>query len=122
MGGWNAPKEGSNVCRSSYNGNMDAQATAQLLEMANEERVAVVLYSSHVLARDLGLSINGNNFPNLITKITESKAPGIEKFRKAGESWDTHLVQCYEKLKDVVGPHKGRQFTPADPMTVMGYL
>ncbi|KAL3103469.1 hypothetical protein niasHT_025336 [Heterodera trifolii] len=85
MGGWNAPKEGSNVCRSSYNVNMDAQATAQLLEMANEERVAVVLYSSHVLARDLGLSINGNNFPNLITKITESKAPGIEKFRKPGK-------------------------------------
>ncbi|KAI3417552.1 hypothetical protein GPALN_013272 [Globodera pallida] len=125
MGGWNETKgrtRSSDILRSSYNVNMDGRASAQLLKMASEGRVQVTLYSSHVIAKQFKGSINRESFPTLIEMIETSQAPCIEAFRTAGLHWDTNLVEHYEKLKDTVGQYKGKQFTPADPLTVLGLL
>jgi hypothetical protein len=46
----------------------------------------------------------------------------MEQFRQAASSWDAHLIKVYEKLKGVIGPNAGKQFTPADPLVVIGFL
>ncbi|KAL3116586.1 hypothetical protein niasHT_001333 [Heterodera trifolii] len=124
MGGWNKCDEKKDaIPRSSFNVNMDGAATARLLQMANNNAVKVVLYSAHVLAEQFGGgSVNRDNFLKLIEMIKHSKAPCIKAFRTAGKSWDTNLVQCYKKLEGIVGPYAGEQFTPADPITVLGFM
>lgn len=63
--------------KATYNVNMDGRATAKLLEMANRGQFQVILYSSHVIeAQFEGGSVNQKQFPELISAIMNSKAPG----------------------------------------------
>lgn len=47
---------------------------------------------------------------------------GLRQFRIAGLSWDTNLIAHYWRLRTVVGPFAGEQFTPSDPLPVIGIL
>lgn len=46
----------------------------------------------------------------------------FKQFRTAAKSWDLHLCSVNEQLRPIVEPFAGQQFTPADPITVLGAL
>uniref|UniRef100_A0A915D010 Uncharacterized protein n=1 Tax=Ditylenchus dipsaci TaxID=166011 RepID=A0A915D010_9BILA len=70
----------------------------------------MTLYSSHATKKsDLGNSINQEKYKNLVDMIFDSKKPGFKIIQKA--------------IKNRIGEKNvGRQFTAADPLTVLGFL
>ncbi|KAI1711426.1 inosine-uridine preferring nucleoside hydrolase domain-containing protein [Ditylenchus destructor] len=121
MGGWVIDNTG--VLRTTYNVNMDVMASSQLMEFAYDHKVDTTLWSSHIIKDTFsGGSINGDNFPNLIRMIFHSTAKALRDIQTAGKSWDNHLMEKIPKLRDIIGRHAGRQFTPADPLVIVGFF
>lgn len=123
MGGWvDAKNPVSDIIekRTTYNINMDERASAALMQMTD---IPMTLYSSHIIKPNFaGGSVNRSNFPEIIDLIEGAQASSLQVFRKAGLSWDTHLIEKIPPLKNVIGENAGRQFTPADPLVVVGLL
>lgn len=123
MGGWvEAPTATAGVTekRTTYNWNMDPKASAQLMAMAD---IPMTLYSSHIIKPSFsGGSISPASHPEIIRIIESSRAPSLLTFRTAGASWDHHLIEKIPPLQKVIGENAGRQFTPADPLVVVGML
>lgn len=61
----------------------------------------------------------------LIRQYSNTNTPSFlefKQFRTAAKSWDLHLCSVNEQLRPIVEPFAGQQFTPADPITVLGAL
>ena len=122
MGGWSESiGTVGNISRwSSYNWNMAPEAAARLLQM---REIPMTLYSTHMIKRDFsGGSINRDDFPEII-ELLEEKArqyEWAESFFTSSASWDSHVLQQIPYLIPIIGNHAGQQFTPADPVVVLG--
>jgi inosine-uridine nucleoside N-ribohydrolase len=122
MGGWSqiTQPSGEVVLRTTYNWNMDPVSAAKLMSM---NTIPMSLYSSHLIKRSFsGGSINKDRYPEIINKLESQRAevPAFDSFFVASESWDHHLLEKIPPLNAIIGNHAGRQFTPADPVVVVG--
>lgn len=122
MGGWSEKVDasGKSVRRTTYNWNMDPVAAAKLMSM---KTMPMTLYSSHLIkASFAGGSINQDDFPEIIGELESQRCriPAIEAFFIAADSWDHHLMEKIPPLQTIIGDNAGRQFTPADPLVVVG--
>ena len=113
VGGWVDRK--SRGQRSTYNWNMQPHAANAIL--ANK-RVPVVLHSSHVFqSGPLGVSVNRSTHPLVWRTIVDRSLSDESVFEDgvASATWDRHIISTYPPLRNVVGPHVGRNFSPTDP-------
>jgi inosine-uridine nucleoside N-ribohydrolase len=122
MAGWSLQMlpSGEDVRRTTYNWNMDPDAGAKLMSM---KTIPMTLYSSHMIKRSFsGGSINRDGFPAIIGELEsqQRQVPAFESFLIAANSWDHHLMEKIPPLQAIIGDHAGRQFTPADPVVVIG--
>ncbi len=122
MGGWSvsANAEGKPVRLTSYNWNMDPQAAARLVRM---QEIPMTLYSTHMIKQGFsGGSINRDDFPEIIELLEEKarQSQWAESFFVASRSWDEHVLQQIPYLVPIIGNRAGQQFTPADPVVVLG--
>jgi hypothetical protein len=128
MGGWSEAKDpdtGELDRRTTYNWNMGYESARVFFQYMRSGVYTfnVKLYSSHMIKPTFGGgSINESNHPALIKALDEASkhAPSLQDFRKAGLGWDNHLVTKIPPLAKVIGPYVGNQFTPADPLVVIG--
>uniref|UniRef100_A0A915DRJ3 Inosine/uridine-preferring nucleoside hydrolase domain-containing protein n=1 Tax=Ditylenchus dipsaci TaxID=166011 RepID=A0A915DRJ3_9BILA len=135
MGGWMEVK-GSDEKHSTYNVNMDVNSSAKLMEYGKE--ISMTLYSSHAIksavwencsTENRGKkafpegSINSKNCPQLIEMIFDKQVTCLKPIQIATKSWDNHLITMNTVMKDRIGvSNLGKQFTPADPLVVIGFL
>ena len=123
MGGWSELQEdGKTVLRTTYNWNMDPEASAKLLEMND---IPMTLYSSHTIKDSFdGGSCNIDNCRVVIERMSalQSQLPSLQDQEIAALSWDEHIMAKIPVLKDVIEPYKGKQFTPADPLVIVGII
>ena len=122
MGGWSkrVSADGSVRRHTTYNWNMDPPAAARLMAMRD---VPMTLYSSDLIKSNFaGGSINADNSPEILATLQALRAgqPAVAAFFVAGKSWDQHLMEQIPALRNIIGDQAGRQFTPADPMVVVG--
>ena len=122
MGGWSKRVSPDGVVqrRSTYNWNMDPVASAWL--MARHD-IPMTLYSSDLIkANFAGGSINAGNSPGILAALETLRRtqPAAEAFFIAGNSWDQHLMTQIPALRNIIGDNAGHQFTPADPIVVVG--
>ena len=122
MGGWSESRQSSRdiVRRTTYNWNMDPEAAAKLMSF---NTIPMTLYSSHMIKSSFsGGSINKQGYPKIISEIESQRGqvPVFNSFLLAAKSWDHHLIEKIPSLSTTMGNHAGRQFTPADPVVVVG--
>ena len=122
MGGWSqrAGVDGRTERRTSYNWNMAPDAAARLMAT---DTIPMTLYSSDLIKTSFaGGSINPENSPRVIAMLQDLRdtQPAVAAFFIAGTSWDQHVMQAIPPLRKVIGANAGRQFTPADPIVVVG--
>ena len=122
MGGWShiTQPSGEIVRRTTFNWNMDPDAGARLMSM---NTVPMTLYSSHMIKHSFsGGSVNKDGYPAIIGELESQRGqvPAFESFLVATESWDRHLMEKIPSMQAIIGDHAGRQFTPADPVVVVG--
>ncbi len=122
MGGWVEVETTDEVeLRTTYNWNMDPSASRRLLA---RQDIRITLYSSHTVKQQFsGGSVNVNNYANLIVAL-ESQAdalPSIADTIVSSRSWDNHVMDQIPALEEIIGrENAGRQFSPADPLVVIG--
>ncbi|MGY8795253.1 MAG: hypothetical protein ACKVJN_09030, partial [Woeseiales bacterium] len=78
---------------------------------------------THLIKRDFaGGSINKDDFPEIIELLEETASQNqwAESFFVAARSWNANVVKQIPYLVPIIGDHAGRQFTPADPIVVLG--
>jgi len=123
MGGWTEIQDLQNtILRSTYNWNMDPVSSAQLMEMND---IPMTIYSSHIIKQFFkGGGINSANFPKIIKLINKykTKLPSLVDQELAGLSWDKHVIEKIPMLSGIVAPYQGQQFTPADPLVIIGII
>ena len=123
MGGWSEVKEGNKtILRTTYNWNMDPIASAQLMSMND---IPMTLYSSDLIKHFFnGGSCNMINCKDVMMKMEalESSLPSLHDQKVAALSWDNHIIQKIPALQLTVEPYKGKQFTPADPLIIVGIV
>jgi len=123
MGGWVELQEHEQtVLRTTYNWNMDPVASAQLMKMND---MPMTLYSSHTIKESFsGGSCNIDNATAVINCMNElqSQMPSLKDQTIAALSWDEHIMAQIPALKEVIEPYKGKQFTPADPLVIIGII
>ena len=122
MGGWTETVDVQNTPErwTSFNWNMDPQAAARLVQMRD---IPMTLYSSHMLQRDFaGGSINRDNFPEIIEFLEEEarQSQWAKSFFVASRSWDENVMKQIPYLVPIIGDRAGQQFTPADPIVILG--
>jgi inosine-uridine nucleoside N-ribohydrolase len=122
MGGWSqkAGESGERVRRSTYNWNMAPEASAKLMAMT---AIPMTLYSSDVIkAAFAGGSITKDSFPEIIDELREGRCrvPAFAEFLSAAAHWNHHVMATIPALKTVIGDNADHQFTPADPVVVVG--
>ncbi|KAI1699746.1 hypothetical protein DdX_17130 [Ditylenchus destructor] len=112
------------VRRTTYNVNMDVKASTKLMNFAHEHKVPLTLWSSHVTKNVSGGSVNADNpkYTELIDMIYNSPACLFQAIQSATASWDAHLIKEIKPLAERIGKFQGRQFTPADPVAMVGFL
>ena len=122
MGGWSETKENNVILRrTTYNWDIDLPASQQLMDLRD---VSMTLYSSHVIKYQFGGTVNARNFPTLISAIEKqtSHSPSLQDTAKATRSWNTHVLEKIPALEPVIRPYLDTQFTPADPVVVVGMV
>lgn len=123
MGGWaEVQEDGKQVLRTTYNWNMDPVASAKLVLMKD---IPMTLYSSHTIKKWFdGGSCNIDNCKAVIERMEQLKPemPSLNDQIIAATSWDEHVIAKIPALKPVIEPYKGKQFTPADPLVVVGIV
>jgi len=122
MGGWaEVERPNGTELRSTYNWNMDPEASRQLLAT---QAFPITLYSSHTIKKHFsGGSLRRASFPGLIGLLETSseRLPSVAETFVAGASWDNHLMDRIPKLETVIGrENAGMQFSPADPAVIVG--
>jgi hypothetical protein len=122
MGGWSLTPglNGDPVRWTSYNWNMAPEAAARLVQM---REIPMTIYSTHMIKQDFsGGSINRDDFPEVIELLEDkaSKNKWAESFFVASRSWDNHVLREIPYLVPIIGDRAGQQFTPADPLVVLG--
>ena len=83
----------------------------------------MTLYSTHLIKRDFaGGSINKDDFPEIIELLEETASQNqwAESFFVAARSWDANVLKQIPYLIPIIGDRAGQQFTPADPVVVLG--
>jgi inosine-uridine nucleoside N-ribohydrolase len=120
MGGWqNRPEKG---LRSTYNWNMAPEAADYLL---SRDDLPIVLFSSHALRKSFAsISANRGNFPELWQVIEDNagESQSISETLLASATWDKHIVSAYPAVREVLEPHVGRNFSPADPTVAIAAI
>ena len=122
MGGWVARDEDNETTlRTTYNWNMDPIASKRLLEF---EDLPITLYSSHLIKRLFsGGSVSSSNYGDLIELLRERSdaLPSVAETMISAASWDNHVMDSIPALEAVIGrDNAGAQFSPADPIVVIG--
>lgn len=119
MGGWNQCEDN---LRSTYNWNMDPISTYKLLDIKD---IPIILYSSHIIKRlFLGGSINTDTYPKIFKLINKYKQnlPSLVDLESSMLSWNSHVIKTIPSLINIIGKYNGKQFTPADPLVVIGII
>lgn len=121
MGGWSEfPTEKGNLFRTTYNWDMDLQASFSLMEMTH---IPMTLYSSHMFKRSFsGGSISKKSYPHVFQAMKKCNKPYLVDAAKARWAWNTHVMETIPALKSIIEPHRDHQFTPADPAVVIGMI
>lgn len=124
MGGWSqkAGASGEVLRRTTYNWNVDPEASAKLMAMKS---IPMTLYSSHTIqAAFSGGSITEDDFPAIIAELRDSRCrvAAFTDFLRAATSWNHHVMTTIPALRTVIGDHADHQFTPADPAVVVGMI
>lgn len=125
MGGWSdgpANGQGERPRWTTYNWTMAPADSRELMRLTD---VPVTLYSSHVLKEAFeGGSVNARRAPAIFAALDRAadRLASVAEWAKASRRWDEHVMVTIPALAGVIGPHAGRQFTPADPAVVLGLL
>ncbi len=128
MGGWSETVERGALNRfATFNWLVDAQATQDLLDIVENNQIATVLFSSHVVKPAFnGGSINRDGYPQLFETIdglveadSGTSLKSLAEWRIAISGWNSRLIETIPALREVVGIHVTEQFTPADPLAVL---
>lgn len=122
MGGWTeVERPGGTELRSTYNWNIDPEASRRLLAA---QAFPITLYSSHTIKKYFsGGSLQRATFPELIELLETSseRLPSVAETFVAGNSWDNHLMDRIPELETVIGrENAGMQFSPADSVVIVG--
>ena len=122
MGGWvDTAVAPDNEMRTTYNWNMDPTSSAKLLSLRD---VSITLYSSHTIKNQFaGGSVQRANYPSIIALLDDNarSLPSVAETIVSGASWDNHVMNRIPALENVIGrDNAGRQFSPADPIVVIG--
>lgn len=132
MGGWYNNKP-------TFNWNLNIKSVIQLLNMMKNiqqetKYPQLVLFSSHFFAREFNGYVNQDKFPEVIKEFDKSTSPIVNHLRHMIKNWDDSMTvikdnhnEAEKKWRlEMVGrigkENIGRQFAPADPATVLGYL
>lgn len=122
MGGWvavPATDKTPEVLRATFNWDMDPKSTVSLLEKVKQYSIPTTLWSSDVIEPHFKCgSVNRDNFPS-ITSLIEGfrmRDASYQEIGISGLSWDTHQIQAFPPLGNIIGPYAGHQFAPADPL------
>ena len=133
MGGW-GPNQ-----KLTFNWNLHVESVKELLELMQYAKregmnTQLVLFSSHFFAREFNGYVNPVKFPEVIQAFDGNNHPIINHLRAMVKNWDDSMTVVKEHhneqergwrlaMVDRIGKDNiGRQFTPADPATVIGYL
>lgn len=133
MGGW-GPNQ-----KMSFNWSLYVQSVKKLLELMKYAKnegmnTQLVLFSSHFFAREFNGYVNSVKFPDVIQEFDKNNNPIIKHLRAMVKNWDDSMTVVKEHhneherewrlaMVERIGKENiGRQFTPADPATVVGYL
>ncbi len=133
MGGW-GPNQ-----KMSFNWNLHVESVKKVFELmqyAKQERAntKLFLFSSHFFAREFNGYVNPAKFPEVIHAFDQNTHPIINHLRAMVKNWDDSMTVVKDHhteherewrlaMVDRIGKDNiGRQFTPADPATVIGYL
>ncbi len=132
MGGWFGNKP-------SFNWNLHIESVIQLFKLMEKAKEYtpmphLIIFSSHFFAREFNGYTNQDKFPAIIQAFDKSTHPVIDHLRNMVKNWDDsmtvikdHHTESEKKWRlemvDRIGKENiGRQFTPADPATMLGYL
>lgn len=132
MGGWFDGKP-------SFNWGLNMESVITLFELMDAVKghpnsPKLTLFSSHFFAREFNGYINQKKFPDIIKAFDANPHPIVAHFRHMIKNWDDSMTVIkdyhtdYQKkwrleMVDRIGKENiGRQFAPADPATMLGYL
>lgn len=133
MGGW-GPNQ-----KMSFNWNLHVESVKKVFELmqyAKQERAntKLFLFSSHFFAREFNGYVNPAKFPEVIHAFDKNTHQVVSHLRAMVKNWDDSMTVVKDHhteherewrlaMIDRIGKDNiGRQFTPADPATVIGYL
>lgn len=133
MGGW-GPNQ-----KMSFNWNLHVESVKKVLELMQLSKqeggqTKLFLFSSHFFAKEFNGYVNPVKFPEVIHAFDHNNHPIINHLRAMVKNWDDSMTVVKDhhnqherawrlEMVDRIGKDNiGRQFTPADPATVMGYL
>lgn len=132
MGGWFGT-------RPSFNWNMYIDSVVELLQLMKSLKgdpcsPELVLFSSHFFAQEFNGYVNQAKFPEVIQAFDTNTNPIVCHLRHMVKNWDDSMTvikdhhDAYQRewrleMVDRIGKENiGRQFAPADPATMLGYL
>lgn len=132
MGGWFANKP-------SFNWSLHIESIESLLNLMKDMKgkpnsPELILFSSHFFAHEFNGYVNKDKFPEVIEAFDKNQAPIVNHLRNMVKNWDDSMtvIRDYHNEKEKkwrlgmverIGKENiGRQFAPADPATVIGYL
>lgn len=132
MGGWFGNKP-------SFNWSLHIESIRYLLEQMKNAQghphsPQLILFSSHFFAREFNGYVNQNKFPEVIQAFDQNKSLIINHLRNMVKNWDDSMTiikdhhndsdkKWRQEMVERIGKDNiGRQFAPADPATVLGYL
>lgn len=132
MGGWFGNKP-------SFNWSLNIESVRSLLEQMKNAQghpysPQLILFSSHFFAREFNGYVNQNKFPEVIQAFDRNQSPVINHLRNMVKNWDDSMTAIknhhsesdkewrLEMVERIGKNNIGRQFAPADPATVLGYL
>lgn len=85
----------------------------------------MTLYSTDVIREAFAYkTVNESNFPEIFKTIDTLKGRmlSLAEGEAASLSWDMHVIEKMPNLKTLIEKHVGRQYTPADPLVVVGMV
>lgn len=132
MGGWYNNKP-------SFNWGMYMESVLELFKLmaavkGHPNSPTLTLFSSHFFAQEFNGYVNEKKFPEVIHAFDTNPHPIVDHFRHMIKNWDDSMTVIkdhhtdYQKqwrleMVDRIGKENiGRQFAPADPATMLGYL
>lgn len=132
MGGWFAHKP-------SFNWSMYLESVIELFDLMDKVKghpycPTFTIFSSHFFAREFNGYVNHAKFPQVIEAFDTNSHPIVTHLRHMVQNWDASMTEIKAhhdedqrawrlEMVDRIGKDNiGRQFAPADPVTMVGYL